>query len=141
MKILECSSAGDKRFSAFYAKVTFNGVYDTIENHYQQCKRDANNNPCRKGQRVAYCVIKNKQLPATYLTAYYRLLWLKYLKEHPDLVEYATQFDEFTDKFRGKAINCQADCVRAFVKKDRSFFNCVLELKTNLTQAKIETIL
>ena len=31
MKILECSTHGDKRFSALYAKVSVYGVYDTIE--------------------------------------------------------------------------------------------------------------
>lgn len=32
---LECSSKGDKRFSALYCKVSVNGKIDTIENHYQ----------------------------------------------------------------------------------------------------------
>ena len=30
---LECSSKGDKRFSALYAKIVFNGKYKNIENH------------------------------------------------------------------------------------------------------------
>lgn len=38
VKILECSTAGDKRFSAFYAKVSVNGKFDSIENHYQWTK-------------------------------------------------------------------------------------------------------
>ena len=39
MRILECHSQGDKRFSAFYAKVEVNGKLDSIENHYQLSKR------------------------------------------------------------------------------------------------------
>ncbi|WCK57551.1 hypothetical protein PP175_26155 (plasmid) [Aneurinibacillus sp. Ricciae_BoGa-3] len=34
MKVLECSSKGDKRFTAFYAKVNLYGKEDSIENHY-----------------------------------------------------------------------------------------------------------
>lgn len=52
MKILECSSKGDKRFSAFYAKIKVFGIYDSIENHYQNCKRDSNGRPVKKGQKV-----------------------------------------------------------------------------------------
>ena len=48
--ILECSSKGDKRFSALYAKVKVFGVYDSIENHYQNCKRDINNQVVGKGK-------------------------------------------------------------------------------------------
>lgn len=129
MKILECSSAGDKRFSAFYAKVEFNGVLDTIEHHYQNVKRNAYNRPCHKGERVAYVIINNKRYDSTILTPFYRYLWYKYLRNNPDLVTYASQFDKFNDKFRGKCINCQADCVEAFVKKDKSFYNCILIFK------------
>lgn len=37
-KILECSRAGDSRFSAMIAKVAVNGVDNIIENHYQKSK-------------------------------------------------------------------------------------------------------
>jgi endo-1,4-beta-D-glucanase Y len=50
------------------------------------------------------------------LTDWYRLLWVKYLDENPGLVEYARQFDEFTDMFRGKnTVNCQADVIRDYI--------------------------
>ena len=83
MKTLECSSAGDKRFSAFYAKIEVFGVFDTIENHYQKCKRDASGNPCKKGQKVSYCVINDKKVSAEMLTPFYRYLWFKYLNAAP----------------------------------------------------------
>ena len=125
MKVLECSSAGDKRFSAFYAKVVFNGVLDTIERHYQSVKRNASDKPCRKSERVAYIIIDNVRYSPELLTPLYRYLWYKYLHANPELVKYASQFDAFNDKFRGKCVNCQADCVKAYVNKDQGFYNCI----------------
>jgi hypothetical protein len=129
---LECSSAGDKRYSAFYAKVIFNGVYDTIENHYQKVKRGKDGASVKKGEKVSYFIINTKRFEPTDLTAYYRLLWYSYFKQNPELVEYAKQFDTFTDKFRGHCINCQADCVKAFVNKDKEFYKCILDFKRRL---------
>ncbi|MBP3581951.1 MAG: hypothetical protein J6J33_04295 [Clostridia bacterium] len=134
MRILECSSAGDKRFSAFYARVKFLGVTDTIENHYQKVKRNKLGLPCRKGERVEYIELCNNKYKPEMLTPLYRYLWYKYLEENPKLVEYAKQFDVFNDKFRGKCINCQADCINAYVNKDKEptkfnlFFSCAQEI-------------
>ena len=61
----------------------------------------------------------NKLALVANLTPLYKMLWVKYLDKHPELVEYASQFDEFNDKFRGKSINCQADVIRAYVKGNR----------------------
>ena len=119
MKILECSSAGDKRFSSLYALVDVFGVTESIESHYQAVKRNDKGSYCRKGAKVDHIIIKGKKLEPKYLTPYYILLWVKYLDKHPELVEYASQFDEFNDKFRGKSINCQADVIRAYVKGNR----------------------
>ena len=113
--ILECSSRGDKRFSAFYAYVTVNGVNDTIEHHYQSCKRPI----AKKGMRPEYLEINGNRYPACCLTPYYYLLWVKYLDQHPDLVEYAGHYEDFHDMFKGKSINCQADAIRAYVKEGR----------------------
>ena len=73
--------------------------------------------------------ICGKKLEPKYLTPYYILLWVKYLDKHPELVEYASQFDEFNDKFRGKSINCQADVIRAYVKGNRNIL-----LRTDLVK-------
>ena len=114
-KVLECSSRGDKRFSAMYAKVVAFGVPDTIENHYQKCKRTAEGNLVKKGQPVNHMVLNGHRFPVEMLTDWYRLLWIKYLDGNPVLVEYAKQFDEFTDMFRGKnTINCQADVIKDY---------------------------
>lgn len=40
-KVLECSTRGDKRFSAFCAYITTNGKTDSIEHFYQNSKRTA----------------------------------------------------------------------------------------------------
>lgn len=123
MKILECSSKGDKRFSAFYAKINVYGKYDSIEGHYQNCKRDKDGYVAGKGRKVTRVVILKGnepiELKPIYLTAYYKLLWCCYLDAHPELVEYASAYDDYNDMFRGKAINCQADVIRQYIKQGR----------------------
>jgi hypothetical protein len=119
MKVLECSSRGDKRFSAFYAKIRFYGSYDSIENHYQGVKRDSDGKIAGKGKAVDHININGRTLDVKYLTPLYTMMWIKYLDEHPELVEYAKQFDDFNDMFRGKCINCQADVIRKYVKDGR----------------------
>ena len=63
------------------------------------------------------------------LTDFYRYLWYKYLSANPELVAYAKQFDKFNDMFRGKCINCQADCIEAFVKENNLFYECIKMLQ------------
>lgn len=113
---LECSSKGDKRFSALYAKINFNGVYDTIENHYQKCKRKHNNLKVKKGEKPDYIIVNNYKLPVTYLSPLYKFLWFIYLEQHKELVDYASSFDTFSDMFKGKnTINSQADVIREYI--------------------------
>lgn len=124
MKVLECSSIGDKRFSAFYAIISVNGEIRSIEHHYQLSKRFIDSPPPvtikqAKGREPNSIMIGNVSLGANFLTQWYKLLWVKYLDYHPELVEYASQFDEFTDKFRGGSKNCQADVVKQYVKEGR----------------------
>ena len=121
MRNLECSSRGDKRFSAFYSKVSFYGKFDSIENIYQSVKFKLNGEKCKKGEKVDIIVINGIKLDPKYLTPFYKLLWVKYLDNNPELVEYAKGFDTFSDMFRGKSINCQADVIRDYVKKGRGY--------------------
>lgn len=120
---LECSSRGDKRFSAFYARITVGGKNDSIENHYQLSKRFGEMAPQTwrdaKGKKPTHFVVNGKRFEMTHFSCWYKLLWVKYLDQHPELVEYAKQFDTFTDMFRGKALNCQADVIRDYIKKGR----------------------
>lgn len=133
-KILECSSRGDKRFSALYAKVKVFDVWDSIEAHYQNSKEFRDEGGFIKakswkeakewqkaGKKPVRVNIRGTVLPIDFLSQYYKLLWVKYLDAHPELVEYAKQFDEFTDMFRGKnTLNCQADIIRQYVKEGRA---------------------
>lgn len=124
MKVLECSSKGDKRYSAFYARVSVFGVTDTIENHYQMSKRIGDFVPATvkdiKGKRPTHFVVGKYTFDIKYLTAWYNLLWTKYLDCNPDLVAYANQFDDFNDMFKGRrTVNCQADVIRSYIKKGR----------------------
>ncbi|MEG1494673.1 MAG: hypothetical protein RR406_00015 [Bacilli bacterium] len=124
MKILECSSKGDKRFSAFYAKIKVFGKYNSIESHYQNCKRDKHGHIAGKGKKVDQMIIvlsdgSTIKLSPSYLTAYYKLLWCCYLDNNLELVEYASTFDDFNDMFKGRAINCQADTIRQYIKQGR----------------------
>jgi hypothetical protein len=121
MMILECSSKGDKRFSALYANITVFGRNTNIERHYQGCKRFNDMNISKaKGKKPDYIEINGKSLDVRYLTPWYKLLWVKYLDRNPDLVDYASGFDEFHDIFKGKnTINCQADVIRQYIKQGR----------------------
>ncbi|GMX64532.1 hypothetical protein Elgi_38010 [Paenibacillus elgii] len=54
-----------------------------------------------------------------YLSQWYKMLWVKYLDDNPELVEYAKGFDDFNDIFKGKSLNCQADVIRQYIKQGR----------------------
>ena len=123
-KILECSSRGDNRFSALYAKVTINGKEQSIEEWYQNAKRTADGKRAGKGNHFDYITdpFTGDKLPADQASNLYKGLWITYLTKNPDLVEYAKGFDEFHDMFRGKnTVNCQADVIAAYVKDSDSF--------------------
>ena len=133
MKILECSSKGDKRFSAFYAKVKMWKKYDSIENHYQLCKRFGDFTPTTwkdaKGKSPTHIELNGKNYDLKYLSQWYKLLWLRYLDTNPKLVEFAREYDDFNDIFKGKSINCQADVIRQYIKEGReSVWNDCKEL-------------
>lgn len=127
MKILECSSKGDRRFSAFYAKVVVGGVLQSIEDHYQLAKRfrqgvwiirphtwrDA------KGKKPVHFDIAGKAYPVELLSEFYYALWHRFLSERPDLVEFLKGFDGYTDMFARPGGNSQAECIRAYVKDNR----------------------
>ena len=97
---LECSSRGDKRFSAFHAKV--DGV--SIEARYQASKmfedgqtgfgwREA------KGRRAV-----NQDECA----AWYGRLWDRYIAEHPELLEILKAASGLSDMFGQVGHVCQA---------------------------------
>lgn len=124
MKILECSSVGDKRYSAFFARTFAFTKEDSIENHYQLSKRFNNEVPPShwkqvKGRKPTHFHIMGNDYDIKLITQFYKLLWLKYLDEHPELVNYAKQFDDYNDVFGNNASISQADVIRQYVKYGR----------------------
>jgi len=122
VKILECSTKGDVRFSALYAKVSVFGKEDSIENHYQLSKRFPEAPKTwreAKGKKAVYLEINGLKLSTNFLTQWYYCLWLKYLDQHPRLVEYAQQFEDFQDFFAKTGTNSQSDVIKMYVRKGR----------------------
>ena len=118
MKTLYCDSRGDRRFSALYAMVTLaDGRRVSIESYYQSVKRTKTGGPAKKGQAVDHIIIKGKRYSPKYLTPLYRKLWVMYFQQNPELFEYAKQHTNFIDRFKGRAINCQADVIADLVQK------------------------
>ena len=127
MKILECSTRGDKRFSAFGAYITINGRVDCIENIYQCSKRTKDGDIAGKGRPFSYfiCPFCGLEFPKEDFSYLYKGLWIVYFNEHPELLEYAAEFDGFHDIFRGRSMNCQADVVREMVADKEAFIGNV----------------
>lgn len=97
---LECSSKGDARFSAFYAKV--NGK--SIEARYQAAKifedgstgLDWRAAKGRKAVNQAAC------------TRMYSQMWDHYIREHPELLEVLKAASGLSDMFGQPGRCCQA---------------------------------
>jgi len=119
--ILECSSKGDKRFSAFYATVTVDGKLDTIENHYQLAKRFGNFIPKTwrdaKGRKPTHFEVHGKKYPLEKLSLFYDLLWWQYLDNNQNLVEDLLKYDGYKDSFAKKGCNDQASSISRYLKK------------------------
>lgn len=117
-KVLQCHSRGDKRFSALCAKVEIHNRIFTIEKIYQWSKRKSDGTIAGKSQPFDYfvCPFCGMEFPAEEVSYLYKGLWIMYFNSHPDLLEYASGFDEFVDIFKGKSINCQADVISELVR-------------------------
>lgn len=101
---LECSSKGDKRFSAFYARVLYNGRIDSIENHYQAAKVFADGST-GLGWREA----KGKSpVNYKYVAEMYSKLWDNYINERPLLRMTLRAYSGVSDIFGKPGRCCQA---------------------------------
>lgn len=110
----ECSSRGDRRFSAMFANVVNKktGQMTTIEKLYQAAKRNAEGLPAGKGQYPAYMEIDGEKYSNEAMVPYYYSLWVDYFTDNPNYVIVVRNYDTFTDMFRGKSKACQADAVK-----------------------------
>ena len=97
---LECSSKGDKRFSAFYAKV--NGK--SIEEHYQAAKVFPDGSTGLSWRKAK----GRKPVNIKEVTILYKDLWKQYLDKNPALVRGLIQAKGLSDIFGQKDHNCQA---------------------------------
>lgn len=104
--ILECSSKGDKRFSAFFARIKKYG--NTIENLYQAHKifEDGHGGLISNlGWREAK---GKKAVNQEECRKYYSELWDLYFEENPILYRVISNYKGFSDIFGKEGSVCQA---------------------------------
>lgn len=99
---LECSSKGDKRFSAFYARLQDG---QSIEEKYQASKvfKDGSTNLSWREAKG------RKPVNAETVRNYYSILWRVYFKQHPGLYDVIRQYNGFTDIYGQEGHACQAE--------------------------------
>ena len=118
IQALECSSMGDKRFSGIYAKLNIHGKEMSIEEIYQNARRDEYGKKAGKGKPCTQIIdpYSGCTLPASEEQWLYRGLWIAYFKQHPELIEYASNFQTFTDYFnKDNSHISPAEIVEAYV--------------------------
>lgn len=109
---LECSSKGDKRFSAFYARIKSRGN-KSIEELYQATKVFENGVTGLSPKEA-----KGKQaLNMEECASMYAILWDEYFEENPELYHIISQYEGFSDMFGQAGHQCQAtEIYRIWVK-------------------------
>ena len=97
---LECSSKGDKRFSAFYAVV----FGDTIEAHYQAYKILEDYSTGHTWREVK----GKKAVNQGACNRRYAHLWDSYIKQNPELMQVLKEATGLSDIFGQNGHCCQA---------------------------------
>ena len=97
---LECSSRGDKRFSAFYARIDGR----SIENHYQAAKRFEDGSTGLTWRQAK----GRKAVNQAECAELYRLLWVAYIEANPHLLPIIQQASGLSDMFGQPGHCCQA---------------------------------
>lgn len=100
---LECSSQGDKRFSAFYARIKRLGG-KSIEELYQAAKvfsDGATGLPIDEAKGL-------RPVNAEEVAKLYASLWDEYISENPGLIPRLLAASGLSDKFGRKGSVCQA---------------------------------
>lgn len=124
--VLECSSLGDCRFSALYAKVTIRGETKTIEEWWQMSKnwerlgvpikpknwRESKKMKYSSANTVASFTVLDKIIPSRLGSDWYSLLWALYFQQNQHLLEVISHYKRFHDVFKTKdTMVCQADVI------------------------------
>lgn len=100
---LECSSRGDARFSAFYARIRAR-AYKSIEELYQARKVFADG---RTG--LSWRIAKGKKpVNMAECMAFYSTLWDDYIEENPQLLQVLVSAPGLSDMFGQVGHVCQA---------------------------------
>lgn len=100
---LECSSQGDRRFSAFYARIKGRDN-KTIEELYQGFKIFDNGvTGLHWKQAKGRKAINQKEA-----SVFYGLLWREYIQENPELIQVLVKAKGLSDKFGQPGRCCQA---------------------------------
>lgn len=100
---LECSSRGDKRFSAFYARIKSRGN-KSIEELYQAAKIFADGTT-----GLSWRAAKGrKPINTAEVKELYSALWDEYFTENPHLFEVLSDYNGFSDMFGQPGHQCQA---------------------------------
>jgi hypothetical protein len=101
---LECSSKGDKRFSAFSARLDYTGGA-SIEECYQSFMvfEDGSTGLSWREAKGKRAVNQSE------CSEYYRFLWREFFKENPKLLEFVKTQSGFSDIFGQKGHCCQAE--------------------------------
>lgn len=119
---MECSVKGDVRFSPQFAKVKIFGSYDTIENHYLSCQKTVNNRRTPIGEEPHHLVIHFMYIDKKYLSSFLKIMWIKYLDEHPELISVLKDYDMYTDMFDGVLTkDSQADILKNYIQNGREY--------------------
>lgn len=138
MRVLQVSTRGchlGKQFSAFNAKVLYNGEIKSIEEHYQSAKRFNGEKLLAKqakGKKPTEVNIYGKNYSPTMLTPFYYLLWFKFYSENNELVDRARAYDDYNDMFKGGSINCQADTLRLYIRNKERYIEIIKPLVKEL---------
>lgn len=102
---LECSSKGDKRFSAFYARVEYEGVVKSIEDHYQAYKVFEDGSTGLDWRQAKGRTAIN----AHFCRLFYKRLWDWYFEKNPDLLDVIKEYNGFSDIYGQEGHACQAE--------------------------------
>lgn len=100
---LECSSRGDKRFSAFYARIKY-CENRTIEDLYQSSKIFENNITGLSWKEAK----GKKAINQEWCNVYYTWLWKMYIWENPAFLPILKQASGLSDVFGQNGHVCQA---------------------------------
>lgn len=104
---LECSSRGDKRFSAFYARIKFRNN-KTIEELYQARKMFRIGDHLFSGLSIKEAKGK-KPVNIDDCKSFYSQLWDEFISENSDLLLVIKEYNGFSDIFGQEGHQCQAE--------------------------------